>query len=222
MLREHSIFYKRTGGIGLHIKGGAVMRKKEIRTKMIQRLKTYPKKSKQSEENKVIDRLLKMEIWKKAETVAIVKSQPFEFSTEQIIEEGWKQGKMILLPRTLPGYVLEFVPYYDGMVLEKSSFGILEPSSYLHAKKKQDIDLILVPGLAFSKDGYRIGFGGGYYDRYLQNYTGTTAALVLNQQLIDLPELNSFDIPIDYVITESKTVGQLSKYNKDCLERHRE
>lgn len=194
------------------------MRKKEIRTNMIQRLKTYSKKSKQAEENEVIDRLLKMEIWKKAETVAIVKSQPFEFSTEQIIEEGWKQGKTILLPRTLPGYVLEFVPYYEGMVLEKSSFGILEPSSSLHAEKKQDIDLILVPGLAFSKEGYRVGFGGGYYDRYLQNYTGTTAALVFNQQLIDLKELNSFDIPIDYVITESKTVGQLSKYNKDRFE----
>ena len=187
------------------------MGKKEIRINMIQSLKTYSKKRRYTEENKVIDRLLKMEIWRKAETVAVFKSQPFEFSTERIIKEGWKKGKIILLPRTTQEYRLEFVPYYEGMVLEKSSFGILEPSSYLCNKEKQDIDLILVPGLAFSTTGYRIGFGGGYYDRYLQHYSGTTVALIFNQQLMDLQELDYYDVPIDYIITESKIIRQPSK-----------
>ena len=67
--------------------------------------------------------------------------------------------------------------------------------------EKDMIDLILVPGVGFDKDNYRIGFGGGYYDRYLKDYKGYTISLAFKDQIIDKVPINEFDLPVNLVIT---------------------
>ena len=59
----------------------------------------------------------------------------------------------------------------------------------------------IVPGVGFDKDNYRIGFGGGYYDRYLKDYKGYTISLAFKDQIIDKVPINEFDLPVNLVIT---------------------
>ncbi|KLD56751.1 hypothetical protein WP50_38680 [Lactiplantibacillus plantarum] len=88
-----------------------------------------------------------------------------EVATRPLIEQAWAEGKMVVIPKTLPHRQMAFYPYQATDRLERTSFGIPEPVTG-EPVAKQQIDLILVPGLGYSRDRHaRIGFGGGYYDR---------------------------------------------------------
>ncbi|SFH73030.1 5-formyltetrahydrofolate cyclo-ligase [Pisciglobus halotolerans] len=186
------------------------MNKQKIRTDMIQLLKSYPKKEKQREEEKIMHTLFKTKMWKNAKTIAVVMAQDFEFDTNKIIEKAWEEGKTVALPRAKAGGIMDVVPYSKDMQLERTSFGILEPARTLTALSKKEIELIIVPGLAFSTDGFRVGFGGGYYDRFLKDYDGVTVSLVLEKQLIALPNPEPFDVPLDFLIT----ADQIFRFNR--------
>lgn len=97
---------------------------------------------------------------------------------------------------------MQFYLYNENTKLIKSKFGILEPVT-APIIYKQNIDLIVVPGLCFDKlSNNRLGFGGGYYDRYLADYEGFTVALATSYQLVETPKwvVNQFDIKINKII----------------------
>lgn len=178
------------------------MTKAEIRKKKIALMKQLDTKEKEAEERQLYRWLFESDVWKRAEIIAATMSQDFEINTQPIIEEAWENSKKVVLPRAKKGRVMDFVFYTPDTALETSTFGIIEPAAYLPAVEKKDIDLIIVPGLAYSKDGYRIGFGGGYYDRFLTDYNGAKLSLVLNSQKIDVWHPETFDIPLDALITK--------------------
>ncbi len=72
--------------------------------------------------------------------------------------------------------------------------------------EKDRHDLIIVPGVAFSKDGYRIGYGGGYYDRYLADYQGSTLSLAADFQMQPFLTKESHDIPVQFIVTNFGTI----------------
>ncbi|NLB80995.1 MAG: 5-formyltetrahydrofolate cyclo-ligase [Clostridiaceae bacterium] len=86
--------------------------------------------------------------------------------------------------------------------LEKSSFGIPEPrSTAIKECKPNDIDVVIVPGIVFDKKGYRVGYGGGYYDRFLPSTKAVTIGLCYDFCIVDAIQAQQYDIPVDYVIT---------------------
>ena len=99
---------------------------------------------------------------------------------------------------------MEFVAIDEDTTFEETSFGVLEPvdGTVIPA---EEIDLMVVPGVAFTTTGKRLGFGGGYYDRYLANYQGATISLALNTQVAaeDEWEADPFDIRVNKVLTPS-------------------
>lgn len=182
------------------------MNKTEIRKKKIALLKQLSTKEKEAEEHQLYTQLFESNYWKKANTVAVTMSQDFEINTQPIITEAWKVGKKVVLPRAKKKRVMDFVFYTPDTPLETSSFGIVEPAADLSAVEKDDIDLMIVPGLAYSRNGYRIGFGGGYYDRFLTDYKGMKISLVLKSQQIDAWTPETFDIPLDALITKDEVI----------------
>jgi 5-formyltetrahydrofolate cyclo-ligase len=84
---------------------------------------------------------------------------------------------------------------YDKDTLFLTPFGVRESKSDIPVIP----DLIIVPGLAWTEDGYRVGYGGGYYDRYLADFTGETASFVYDFQIISTIERNKFDIPVRHI-----------------------
>ncbi|MEG0289341.1 MAG: 5-formyltetrahydrofolate cyclo-ligase [Carnobacterium sp.] len=181
------------------------MTKQEIRKQIIERLKELTGKKKKEQEAAILARLFQTVEWKEAKIIATTMAQEMELNTRPIIEKAWEEGKQVVLPRAKKNRIMDFVRYTSETPMETSTFGLSEPAAALPAIPKADIDMVIVPGLAFSEKGYRVGFGGGYYDRFLADYTGNTVSLVFNEQKIPSFEIESFDIPIGLLITVNET-----------------
>lgn len=181
------------------------MDKVTFRKQQIDRLVKFAKTDQKAiEETQLSKSLYQLESFQNAETVGVTISQAIEFDTKPIIKAIQNLGKKVYVPRTLPDYQMAFLPYPDEPAdLEKSSFGILEPK-YDEIKRLDPPDLVIVPGIAYSKDAhYRVGFGAGYYDRYLNRYQPKTAAFVLSPMLYSEPQwpVSMLDVPIEDLLT---------------------
>lgn len=174
--------------------------KSELRKQVLQDLKAIPREQKQAMDQALTERFLKHPFYQEAKVIATYLSFPHEFQTQELIEQALRGGKKVLIPKTYPKGRMDFV-VYDPQQLVKTSFGLLEPQGVLEVVAASQIDLIHVPGLAFTTKGYRIGYGGGYYDRYLEHFTGHTLSTVYHYQAQDfIPE--NHDIPVEEVLID--------------------
>lgn len=123
-----------------------------------------------------------------------------EVNTHNLIQKAFTLGKTVLLPRCHAKGIMEFYEYEGA--LQRGRFGIYEPTGIVSITPDLD-DLMIVPGLAFTPNGVRMGQGGGYYDRYLSKHPCITIGLCRNAFLKnDLPAAWN-DLPVNYVITET-------------------
>lgn len=155
--------------------------KKTLRKETIAAMKQLPESVKTQADEELTQRLLELPAFQEAKTLATYLSFDHEFSTAGLIQAALQLGKRVCVPRTYPQGRMEFVEY-DPEILEESRFGLLEPNERGQVVDKAEIDLIHVPGLVFQSKGYRIGYGGGYYDRYLADYTGRTVSTIYSIQ----------------------------------------
>ena len=174
--------------------------KSELRKQVLQEMKAIPRKQKQAIDQALTEGLLQHPFYQEANTIATYLSFPHEFQTQELIEQALKDGKKVLIPKTYPKGRMDFV-VYDPQQLVKTSFGLLEPQGNLEIVDVSKIDLIHVPGLVFTTEGYRIGYGGGYYDRYLKHFSGHTLSTIYPCQIKDfIPE--NHDIPVQEVLID--------------------
>lgn len=123
-----------------------------------------------------------------------------EVSTAYIRETLFKAGKEIFLP-VVEGGIFKTGRYTGEAELKSGAFGIKEPAG---AEKVSFIDVIAVPGVAFDKNGNRIGFGRGYYDRFLSdNRYGQAAGLAYDFQVTEDITPDQHDVPLDVLITDT-------------------
>ena len=155
--------------------------KKTLRNQTIAAMKILPQTIKTQADEELTQRLLELPAFQEAKTLATYLSFDHEVSTAGLIQAALQFGKRVCVPRTYPHGRMEFVEY-DPDILEKTRFGLLEPNERGQVVDKSEIDLIHVPGLVFQSKGYRIGYGGGYYDRYLADYTGKTVSTIYSIQ----------------------------------------
>ena len=174
--------------------------KAELRKQVLQEMKALPRQQKQAIDQALTELLLQHPFYQEAKVIATYLSFPHEFQTQELIEQALKDGKKVLIPKTYPKGRMDFV-VYDPQQLVKTSFGLLEPQGNLEVMDASQIDLIHVPGLVFTTEGYRIGYGGGYYDRYLEQFSGHTLSTVYRYQVQDfIPEKH--DIPVQEVLID--------------------
>ena len=178
--------------------------KSELRKQVLQEMKALPLEQKQAMDQALTERFLKHPFYQEAKTIATYLSFPHEFQTQELIEQALKDGKKVLIPKTYPKGRMDFV-VYDPQQLVKTSFGLLEPQGDLEVVDASQIDLIHVPGLAFTTEGYRIGYGGGYYDRYLEHFSGHTLSMVYPCQIQDFSSENH-DIPVEEVLIDERNL----------------
>ncbi|MBM7708336.1 5-formyltetrahydrofolate cyclo-ligase [Enterococcus lemanii] len=188
------------------------MDKKERRQFAIQKLKELARheKLKNKKEKQILALFFASKQWKEAQSVAVVKAVDFEFDTSKVMRQAFLEGKKVLVPKSLPERRLAFYEVDTQTEYTTTKFGVEEPLSNLFLPK-DEIDLIVVPGLLFSSRGFRIGFGGGFYDRYLADYQGKTCSLVFSEQLYDDWEVEEFDIPVQKIYTDSYKGGAVNE-----------
>lgn len=172
--------------------------KSELRKLVLQEMKAVALEQKRTMDQVLTERFLQHPFYQEAEVIATYLSFPHEFQTQGLIEQALKDGKLVLIPKTYPKGRMEFV-LYEPQRLVRTSFGLLEPDGDVTVIDPSQIDLIHVPGVVFTTDGYRIGYGGGYYDRYLAAHGGHTISTLYPFQ-IQVFDPDSHDIPVEEVL----------------------
>lgn len=154
----------------------------------------------------ITQKLLTTPEYEKASTVLTYVSVSSEVSTRQFITHALSDGKTVAVPRCLPQHRLEFVAVTSLEQLVPASFNLLEPPKELPALTEDTIEasICIVPALLVDIKGYRLGYGAGFYDRFLSTYPGKKICLAYHSNLskVLLPH-TEFDVPVDMVITES-------------------
>ena len=172
--------------------------KKTLRNQTIAAMKELPQSVKAEADSQLIKRFIQLPAFQEAKTLATYLSMGHEFSTASLIQAALQGGKRVCVPRTYPQGRMEFVEY-DPEILEKTHFGLLEPNEQGKVVDKSEIDLIHVPGLVFQSEGYRIGYGAGYYDRYLADYRGKTVSTIYSIQQGEF-QPDAYDIAVEEVL----------------------
>ena len=143
--------------------------------------------------------------WKQSKVIGITISIPPEIPTLHIIEQAWREGKEVVIPKCNPeNKTMQFKKITSFEQLESVYSGLLEPVENTLEVRSEKINLLVVPGLAFTREGYRLGFGGGYYDRFLSSYNGSTVSLAFECQLVDQLPTELHDIPVHLVVSTDK------------------
>jgi 5-formyltetrahydrofolate cyclo-ligase len=181
-----------------------VEEKRVLRKEMLRQLKKQTEESKKQKSIRIRSSLFQQKEWLEANVIGITISLPYEVDTIAIIEEAWRQGKTIVVPKCHPATrEMTFYRITSFSEVEESYSHLLEPivektTSY----ESKDIQLLILPGVAFTKDGERLGYGGGYFDRYLMTYTSRHLALAYECQLVDRLPVDTYDKTMMKVITE--------------------
>lgn len=183
--------------------GEIMINKNEQRQLQKEALKTLSIHQKKMESNQLYQLLFETAAWQEAGTIAVTLSMPLELDTAPIIEAAWSANKKTVVPKIVHHQMI-FVPFDDASNLQTGQLSIREPVTD-SAVPENKIDLVIVPGLAFTKNGARLGFGAGYYDRFLENYTGKTVALALSRQVKNALPIESHDQRIQEVLTIQET-----------------
>ncbi|MBY4797935.1 5-formyltetrahydrofolate cyclo-ligase [Collinsella sp. AGMB00827] len=160
----------------------------------------------------IFHRLRALSIFQAAPRIFCYCSFGSEVSTRQVLEAVLQARKSLILPRVAGARTLTWHEVQSVHELLPSRFGIMEPSSVCASVEPRGFsdDLALVPGLAFDRAGFRLGYGGGYYDAFLTEFSGISLGLCRHAQLVDdLFELSAredHDRPVDMVLTEIELI----------------
>ena len=154
-------------------------------------------------------RFLALPALEKVHRILLYCGMKTEPDTLRLLPLLWAMGKETALPRCLPGHGMEARLVRDVQALVRHPYGMLEPAPTLPLVQRDSCQLILVPGVAFTPAGQRLGQGGGYYDRYLAGYSGVTAALCRETALLDSIPAGPYDQPVSLVLTENRCWSRL-------------
>lgn len=178
------------------------MEKSDIRRKIKAMRSMLSEAERVSAAEEVFARLEQTAAFLMAENVLMYHSLPDELSTHAFLRK-WGRRKKFYLPR-VNGVNLDILPY-DESRLELGSFHIEEPTG-TNTVDADEIELIVVPAVAYDRRGNRLGRGKGFYDRLLASARATKIGVGYEFQLIDEIPVEEHDIPMDYVITQTTTI----------------
>lgn len=185
--------------------------KSEIRKQIISLRKTVSNEQRLEYSHRIAERLFDLRQYKEARQVFCYCSKENEISTEEIIRDLLNGGKKVALP-VCDGdeMIFRFINSLDD--LEKGSFGVYEPKSSCEAAICGKNTVCVTPALCFNEQGYRIGYGKGFYDKYFSKNPCIKIGLCCERFITDF-EPDDNDISVDIVITESslRYIGSKNK-----------
>ncbi len=150
---------------------------------------------------KIQKRLKKIYAFKNAEKIGVYFPIGSEILTQDIIQELLSNSKEVFLPKII-GDKMEFRKIVDFSSLEKGNFDIMEPKN--NCKIDNKLDVILVPTVGITPNGIRLGYGKGFYDKFLAENKTTTISLTLEKQIVKNIPKSKHDIIINWIVTEDR------------------
>ena len=152
----------------------------------------------------IANKLYRLNQYNNASLLLIYVSTPIEVDTREIITHALAEGKKVAVPRCEDGTRnMDFYRITDMSELTKRTFGVLEPDDNPENLVDDFTDSIcIVPALCFDEDGYRLGYGKGYYDRFLQRYKGPKVGICYSSGIRRKLLHGHFDCSVDVIVTE--------------------
>jgi 5-formyltetrahydrofolate cyclo-ligase len=180
--------------------------KKDIRRKMISMREGMDEGEAMRRSEEIKRKVLELQEVRDARVIMLYASKGKEVRTDELISELLGMGKRVVLPKTeVEGRGITPVEISDPEKdLIPGNYGIREPRDCARRVNPEEIDLVIVPGIAFDRNGNRLGRGAGYYDRFLSMIKGKVriAALAYSFQIVERVPSSDSDVPVDIVITE--------------------
>lgn len=152
-------------------------------------------------------KLENLEEFKSAKKIMAYVSTNEEVDTRDLIKDCFKKGLTVYIPK-VDRNELKIIPVRSWEVLEPGTFSILEPMMNEASEEAQpeELDLILIPGIAFDRRGHRIGHGKGFYDRILKKTKAYKIGLAFHEQIVDEIPNEEHDVAMDLIITDNSLI----------------
>ncbi|MEQ8153593.1 MAG: 5-formyltetrahydrofolate cyclo-ligase [Clostridiaceae bacterium] len=183
------------------------MVKKQIRENVMKTRDNLESGVKMKYEKRITEVLTNSPLYNSAEKIFIFVAFGSEVSTMEIIEDAFNKGKKVYVPKVYSRErIMKAIQINSVRDLKPGVFGILEPES--GEELIGELDLIIMPGVAFSKSGDRIGYGGGFYDKFLESIGEGVkkVAIAFSLQVLEKLPQEPFDQKVDYIITEEEVI----------------
>ena len=179
--------------------------KKKTRQRVLQQRRAFSATEKTPAEQRMLKFLQSWDVFRQAKTIHIFISKTDEPDTSPIIESAWESGKTVAVPCVVPDSFELFHSQLKSFEdLSSGALGVLEPSPEGRiAMNPESFDLVIIPGVAFDRQGGRLGYGKGYYDRFLEQTTAFRLALAFNFQVLEKVPTEKHDVPMNGILTES-------------------
>lgn len=164
----------------------------------------FPQEKKKKLDRMILQKLLTLREYERASTVFCYVSKEFEVNTIPILEHTLSSGRRLAVPHCIPGTpYMDFYEIHSLDDLAPGSFGLLEPKIEV-CQKVTDLSsgLCILPGFCFDRQGYRLGYGKGYYDRFLSAFSGSSAGICYTSFVVDALPHGYFDRCADIMVTE--------------------
>lgn len=180
--------------------------KHKIRERVLKLINQQPRDEQQAKSRVIFEKLFALPTFVSAKTVLFYASCPGEVQTFDMIKAARKLGKIIGLPKICKDRKAFLPVVITDMEkdLVSGAYNIPEPRTFSPVMETSDLDMVIVPGVAFDRTNHRIGRGGGYYDRFLSALPASvfSVGLAYDFQLIDhIPSLESHDVAVSCVLS---------------------
>lgn len=178
--------------------------KAALRNAAIEWRKSLSRSEKQRMDFKIQSKVMNLWKFREVSTVLLYCAKPVEIDTKLLIERASVLGKTVAVPRCVPGTrEMDFYVITSFDDLEEGAFGVLEPIPE-KCRKLTDFmsSVCIVPALVYDKQGFRLGYGKGYYDRFLSGYKGNCIGLAYSDWVKESLPHGKFDRKVDIIVTE--------------------
>lgn len=187
--------------------------KQKIRTQMKEKRDAISEEIRREKEKIITYRLINSGWFAKAENILVYAAIKSEVRLWDFVQKAWKNNKRLFFPK-VSGRQMDFFCIHSEEELAEGAFSVLEPDTdqyrleLFHAGTfSPEASVMLVPGVAFSEDGYRIGYGGGYYDRYLAAHRDLyTAGIAYAEQFVPRIPAEEHDIQLNEIISDKEVL----------------
>ncbi len=171
--------------------------------------------NKKGKSDEIFNKIIETNLFKESKVIAMYKSINSEVNTDELIKYSINIGKTVVLPKVEENELKFYKINSINEKLFKSKFGIEEPLGQLeNFVDNKFIDLIIVPGICFDTEKNRLGFGKGYYDRFLKQKDFKTIGICFDEQIIEKVPITDNDIKVKQIITDKRNIKKIKKTKK--------
>lgn len=176
--------------------------KRDIRNKVLKDRKGLDTQVVNSLSNEITQIIINWDVYKTSKSIMVYSAIKNEVNLSMVVIDALKNDKVVVYPKSIKD-TINILPCIVSNIeeLKVGEYGILEPPAN-KIINKNDLDMVFVPGVAYDYNGYRIGYGAGYYDRFLEDYIGIKVGICYSFQMVKDAYKDEHDIKMDYIITE--------------------